>query len=266
MPGGACPLPRTFVLTVANIYAEPPSMTPLAPSVEKAYYRKCIQLKRRLNEVEAANDEAKVRRVRLDRAIMKMRLERAFLLDELRKRMEHNVDGSEGSGDDGLATPPPDRPYRDKRRRQQSATHGSTAPPANTFHSGGGDGGSAPLHPGSNGQMVASNAVNDDGRYTWVEPSGATAPSTAPGLAPALPHGSPYAPPPTGMPSGVNGTNGENERDGRTINRAAGTTGEPTGVGPTSVEENGVRKVTSSAESANAESQSGRGAFTAVNT
>ncbi|KAK4561808.1 hypothetical protein LTR86_004487 [Recurvomyces mirabilis] len=120
--------------------------TPLAPSVEKAYYRKCIELKRRLNEVEAANDEAKIRRVRLDRAIMKMRLERAFLLEQLSKRMEPNVDGSEGSGDEGvLATvsavavasagagaqaldgtamligflrqPPLERPHRDKRRR-----------------------------------------------------------------------------------------------------------------------------------------------------
>jgi hypothetical protein len=78
--------------------------TPLAPSVEKAYYRKCIELKRRLNEVEAANDEAKIRRVRLDRAIMKMRLERAFLLDELRKRMENEMVDSEGSGDDGITT------------------------------------------------------------------------------------------------------------------------------------------------------------------
>lgn len=98
--------------------------TPLAPSVEKAYYRKCIALKRRLNEVEAANDEAKVRRVRLDRAIMKMRLERAFLLDELRRRMDVNVDGSDGSGDEGMATPPQDRPHRDKRRRQ----HGNAQP------------------------------------------------------------------------------------------------------------------------------------------
>jgi hypothetical protein len=78
--------------------------TPLAPSVEKAYYRKCIELKRRLTEVEAANDEAKIRRVRLDRAIMKMRLERAFLLDELRKRMEHEMVDSEGSGEEGVTT------------------------------------------------------------------------------------------------------------------------------------------------------------------
>lgn len=78
--------------------------TPLAPSVEKAYYRKCIELKRRLNEVEAANDEAKIRRIRLDRAIMKMRLERAFLLEQLSKRMDIDVEGSEGSGDEHVTT------------------------------------------------------------------------------------------------------------------------------------------------------------------
>lgn len=75
--------------------------TPLPPSVEKAYYRKCIELKRRLNDVEAANDEAKVRRERLDRGILKMRLERAILLDDLRRKMEGREGdaGSEGSAE-----------------------------------------------------------------------------------------------------------------------------------------------------------------------
>lgn len=93
--------------TAANPLAVPEGSTPgtpLAPSVEKAYYRKCIELKRRLNEVEAANDEARVRRVRLDRAIMKMRLERAFLLEQLSKRMEADVDASDASGDDQVTT------------------------------------------------------------------------------------------------------------------------------------------------------------------
>ncbi|KAK8202235.1 hypothetical protein M8818_005762 [Zalaria obscura] len=66
--------------------------TPLAPSVEKAYYRKCIELKRRLNEVEDANDAARLRKLRLNRAIMKMRLERAFLLEQLAKRMDGTAD------------------------------------------------------------------------------------------------------------------------------------------------------------------------------
>ncbi|KAF2862418.1 hypothetical protein K470DRAFT_10063 [Piedraia hortae CBS 480.64] len=59
--------------------------TPLAPSVEKAYYRKCIHLKRRLNEVEDANNEAAVRIARLERGILKMRLERAFIIEQLGK-------------------------------------------------------------------------------------------------------------------------------------------------------------------------------------
>jgi hypothetical protein len=87
-----------------------------------AYYRKCIALKRRLTAVEQANDAAKLRRVRLDRAVMKMRLERAFLLDELRRRADYDVEASDGSGDEGLATPPQDRPQRDKRRRTTGNT------------------------------------------------------------------------------------------------------------------------------------------------
>jgi len=74
------PLTDTSVEATAN--------TPLAPSVEKAYYRKCIELKRRLNEVEEANDAARLRRLRLNRAVLKMRLERAFLLEQMAKRME----------------------------------------------------------------------------------------------------------------------------------------------------------------------------------
>ncbi|KAM3416440.1 hypothetical protein BST61_g8035 [Cercospora zeina] len=204
---------------------EPPPGTPLAPSVEKAYYRKCIQLKRRLNEVEAANDDLRIRRMRLDRSIMKMRLERAFLLDELRKRAEPNIDGSDGSGDEGMQTPPPDRPYRDKRRRQQSSSHGQpAAAPANTFQhvqyappttSAPAESratGSMPLVPGPNGQLVPANTMLEDGRYAYVDPASArTLPSQ--GSAPALPRGSPYGPPPTGVPSGASQPNGEAEQE-----------------------------------------------------
>jgi len=94
--------------------------TPLAPSVEKAYYRKCIELKRRLNEVEAANDEAKIKRVRLDRSIMKMRLERAFLLEQLSKRMDVNVDGSEGSADEVPAAVSPSSRLRHQYQHPQT--------------------------------------------------------------------------------------------------------------------------------------------------
>ncbi|TKA40505.1 hypothetical protein B0A54_08962 [Friedmanniomyces endolithicus] len=208
--------------------------TPLAPSVEKAYYRKCIELKRRLNEVEAANDEAKIKRVRLDRAIMKMRLERAFLLEQLSKRMDVNVDGSVGSGDEGPAVePPPERPHRDKRRRpdrplaphhhpsnshshqqqphlQPSLAQGMQAYPLASLQR-------LPLNavpkymvPGPNGEMMAANAVSPEGHLLWLPPAQLAAippqhsvplvpvPST-PGSGPPQ-HGSQY-----GAPLGIPG-------------------------------------------------------------
>ncbi|KAK3079687.1 hypothetical protein LTS18_004134, partial [Coniosporium uncinatum] len=36
--------------------------TPLPPSVEKAYYKKCIELKRRINEIEDNNDAVRLRK------------------------------------------------------------------------------------------------------------------------------------------------------------------------------------------------------------
>ncbi|KXT04193.1 hypothetical protein AC578_104 [Pseudocercospora eumusae] len=245
--------------------AESTMNTPLAPSVEKAYYRKCIQLKRRLNEIEAANDEARMRRLRLDRAIMKMRLERAFLLDELRKRMEYNIDGSDGSGDEGAQTPPPDRPYRDKRRRRGSA--GQAPPPANTFQSGqyafpAAPSVAGPSVAGPAGQAVLASAGHDDGNYGYSESIAQQSTRAAPPPAP-LPHGSPYAPsgPPTGVPSGaatraVNGVDSE-----RPVDRSAGAVGEPVAAGPAVVEDDGERKVAPPA----AEGEGSRSAFTAVN-
>nr|POE52318.1 hypothetical protein CFP56_70237 [Quercus suber] len=166
---------RPFLLTV-DATGEATANTPLAPSVEKAYYRKCIELKRRLNDVEDANDQAKIKRVRLDRAIMKLRLERAFLLEQLSKRMDPNVDGSEGSGDDGMATPPPDRPHRDKRKRPSASAAvpaSSSQPPAppsqsqefqdQSTHQGLSAVGANPplVSAGPNGPLVPANALQD---------------------------------------------------------------------------------------------------------
>jgi len=74
----------------------------LPPSVEEAYRRKCIQLKQRSHEVEEANDAARLRLARIKRQIEKLRLERAFLLEQLTKRTSTNVEDSEGS-----PSPPP---------------------------------------------------------------------------------------------------------------------------------------------------------------
>lgn len=74
----------------------------LPPSVEEAYRKKCIELKQRLNEVEEANDATRQRIVRSRRGVDKLRLERAFLLEQLAKRTSTNVEDSEGS-----PSPPP---------------------------------------------------------------------------------------------------------------------------------------------------------------
>jgi non-histone protein 10 len=69
--------------------------------VEEAYKKKCIELKRRLNEVQENNDLCHLRKIRMERAIRKMRLERAILLDALGKRMrKHGSDGFNGIFDD----------------------------------------------------------------------------------------------------------------------------------------------------------------------
>jgi hypothetical protein len=225
-----------------------PEGTPLAPSVEKAYYRKCIALKRRLNEVETANDEARLRRVRLDRAIMKMRLERAFLLDELRKRMDTNVDGSEGSGEEGMATPPPDRPHRDKRRRPTSDRPGAAAP-SNTFQTSGYTP-SASRHPSDPNIAAASgtgNNANEENRRDHPESSRSAQP-------PPLQHGNPYDAPSSARSGAVNGTKteGGNDREDRAMGEAGAGAGE---------ESNGGRRSTERDQG----EDSGRGAFFAVN-
>lgn len=84
--------------TVSAVNATPPM---LPPSVEEAYKKKCIELKRRMNEVEEHNDTLRLRKVRLERGIQKMRLERAILLETLAKRMQkQGADGASGAYDD----------------------------------------------------------------------------------------------------------------------------------------------------------------------
>lgn len=56
-----------------------------------------------MNEVEESNDAYRLRKVRLMRGIRKMRLERAFLLETLGKRMRkngHGVNGLNGTYDE----------------------------------------------------------------------------------------------------------------------------------------------------------------------
>lgn len=91
--------PKKKLAEVEAVTAVPPS---LPPSVEEAYRRKCVQLKNRTNEVEDANDAARLRLARIRRQVEKLRIERAFLLEQLAKRTSTNVEDSEGS-----PSPPP---------------------------------------------------------------------------------------------------------------------------------------------------------------
>ncbi|KAF2821396.1 hypothetical protein CC86DRAFT_459054 [Ophiobolus disseminans] len=89
------------------------SQKDLPPSVETAYYRKCIDIRRRITDIEDSNDSTRQRILRLNRGVQKMRLERAFLLEQLNKHMEYNIDDSDRS-----SSPPPtptDKPLRSKR-------------------------------------------------------------------------------------------------------------------------------------------------------
>lgn len=82
---------------------------PLPPSVEAAYKRKCLDLRKRLNEVSTLNNSLRTRKARLQRGVFKLRLERAFLLDQLGKRTDLQIEGEESEGSErGPPTVSPD--------------------------------------------------------------------------------------------------------------------------------------------------------------
>lgn len=60
---------------------------PLAPTQELAYRKKCIQLKRRLAEIETNNDATRRRIAQEGEHVQKMRLLRAILLNHLNEIM-----------------------------------------------------------------------------------------------------------------------------------------------------------------------------------
>ncbi|EPE10339.1 hmg box protein [Ophiostoma piceae UAMH 11346] len=113
--------------------ATSPGVAPLPPSVEEAYRRKCVQLKKRMAEVEETNDAARIRLSRLKRQVEKQRLERAFLLEQLAKRTSTNVEDSDGS-----PSPPPtpkDKPLRTKRGHRKASLTGADGGPGASFAS-----------------------------------------------------------------------------------------------------------------------------------
>jgi hypothetical protein len=65
--------------------------SPLAPSQEMAYRQKCIDLKRRLSEIEANNDSLH-QKLRRERHFQdKMRLNRAILLNHMKELVDNPV-------------------------------------------------------------------------------------------------------------------------------------------------------------------------------
>ncbi|PFH56394.1 hypothetical protein XA68_16585 [Ophiocordyceps unilateralis] len=90
----------------------------------------------RTNEVEDANDAARLRLARIKRQVEKLRIERAFLLEQLAKRTSTNVEDSEGSpsppptpadirsGPDTNPAKAKDKPLRIKRGHRKSAAAG----------------------------------------------------------------------------------------------------------------------------------------------
>jgi hypothetical protein len=85
----------------------------LPPSVEAAYYRKCIDLRRRITDISDSNDLHRLRILRQTRGVNKLRLERAFLLEQINKHMEYNADDSDRSS--SLPPSPTEKPLRSKR-------------------------------------------------------------------------------------------------------------------------------------------------------
>ncbi|KAL8965267.1 MAG: hypothetical protein Q9183_003943 [Haloplaca sp. 2 TL-2023] len=110
---------------------------PVPPSVEAAYKKKCIQLRKRMegiDQVQEANLKGKVMR---DRGIKKLRLQRALLLQSLGTIMKKNGDSIEGlpvdedEDSEGSSEGPPtphEKPLRSKRSHRRPMN--ASPPPA----------------------------------------------------------------------------------------------------------------------------------------
>jgi len=107
----------------------------LPPSVEAAYYRKCIELKRRVEEIEANNDKYRTSINRHAAAIKRLRLERAFLintiLQETDKKPEPGTNQPISDESESIPPTPQEKPVRAKRApKPPSAKNPSASSPA----------------------------------------------------------------------------------------------------------------------------------------
>lgn len=76
----------------------------LPPLVEEAYRRKCLQLKRQVNEKEEENDAMRLRIIRLQQGVERLRLERSMMLrklssntDTTKTKPTNMAEGAEGN-------------------------------------------------------------------------------------------------------------------------------------------------------------------------
>lgn len=100
-------MPHNYSRTPSNPRVTASAAIPpaLPPSVEEAYRRKCIQLRARTLTVTEANEAARIRLLRMRRGIEKMRLERAFLLEQVERRVK--IAGPDAESSEGSPSPPP---------------------------------------------------------------------------------------------------------------------------------------------------------------
>ncbi|KAF2674029.1 hypothetical protein BT63DRAFT_419343 [Microthyrium microscopicum] len=93
----------------------------LPPSIEGAYYKKSIEIKRRIDEIEHNNDKRRSNLERVNRDVQKLRLERALLIDMVKR----GVAGKSALSDKSDSPPPTpqEKPTRLKRK-----TKGGTPP------------------------------------------------------------------------------------------------------------------------------------------
>ncbi|KAI4114911.1 MAG: hypothetical protein LQ345_004389 [Seirophora villosa] len=117
-----------LIVPPQSIGASATAPSALPPSVEAAYKIKCIALKKRMAEIEEHNNGTRERVVRNERAIRKLRLERAILVNRLGEIINKNGveisglpvmsdDNSEGSSE-GPPTPH-EKPLRSKRSHRR---------------------------------------------------------------------------------------------------------------------------------------------------
>ena len=93
--------PSTTTTTTTNNHN-----TPNPPSIELAYKKKCIQLKKRLNESEAENDLIRARNKRAKFYVAKMRLETCIMLERLATvtgMLDEAASASAAAGQQGAA-------------------------------------------------------------------------------------------------------------------------------------------------------------------